>query len=62
MRNRIFRGTPVRRRIVSVELTTVQAIDEGWVIGAPTLTETAQSLFGYYSCSTYCPGASLSTR
>ncbi|WP_461521088.1 hypothetical protein [Porticoccus sp.] len=28
MRNRVFRGTPVRRLIVSVELATVQAIDE----------------------------------
>lgn len=28
MRNRMFLGTPVRRLIVSVELSTVQAIDE----------------------------------
>lgn len=28
MRNRMFRGTPVRRLIISVEMSTVQAIDE----------------------------------
>ena len=28
MRNRIFKGTPVRRLIVSVELATVHAVDE----------------------------------
>lgn len=28
MRNRTFRGTPVRRLIVSVELSTIKSIDE----------------------------------